>query len=81
MSTTGDNPAPFAPAVSLYLLRCELRDLAAAALEVSDDHTRSDADRMYSAGLHQAYARAFRMAARADRDAQAWHKRQEGSTD
>lgn len=73
--------APYHPAVSLHLLACELRDLAAAAALVFDDESRSRDDRAHAAALLQAYSRAYRMAARADRDALAWSKRQERGDD
>jgi hypothetical protein len=70
--------APYHPTVTLHLLTCELRDLAAAAVLVLDDETRAPDDRAHAAALHFAYARAYRMAARADRDVLAWMNRQEG---
>jgi hypothetical protein len=73
--------AHYHPAVSLHLLACELRDLAAAAALVFDDETRAPDDRAHAAALHLAYSRAYRMAARAERDALAWMNRQEGGGD
>jgi hypothetical protein len=70
--------APYHPAVTLHLLACEFRDLAAAAVLVFDDETRAPDDRAHAAALHLAYERAYRMAARAERDALAWMNRQEG---